>query len=309
MDTAIIIVTYNGMPWIAKCLASCVGYKIYIVDNASIDGTPAYIQKHFNSATLIKSNKNLGFGKANNIGITRALKEGFKNVFLLNQDAYIVGNSILTLEKTHNSNTEFGILSPIHLNGLGTKLDKRFAKLVAYDKNKNFYSDYVLNNQKSAIYEIPFVNAAGWYVSGDCLKNVGGFDPLFFHYGEDDNYCQRVRFHNYKIGVVPGTFIKHDREDRLAKQPKNSDKTFFDTIERRLKKKYADPNENFNLHSLLKKRKQEAFRAMFKLDRKKRRVKFQEIQIIEKLIPKINFSKLKAMEKAAHYLNLDEYDK
>ena len=294
IKTAIIIVTYNGMQWISQCLESCAGYKIFVVDNASTDGTPDFIIRNYASATLIRSKDNLGFGKANNIGIAKALEEGYKNVFLLNQDAYIVENTIETLEKVNDLNPEFGILSPIHLNGLGTKLDKRFAQHLGNERNTDFYSDYVLNRPKSIIYEIPFVNAAGWFVSNECLKNVGGFDPLFFHYGEDDNYCQRVRFHKYKIGVVPGTFIKHDREERLIKQPKNPDKTFLHTLERRLKKKYADPNESLRI------------RAFLKLDWKTSSMKIKEVHLISKLIPEIETSRGRVRAKGTHYLVLEK---
>lgn len=297
------------MQWISQCLESCAGYKIFVVDNASTDGTPDFIIRNYASATLIRSKDNLGFGKANNIGIAKALEEGYKNVFLLNQDAYIVENTIETLERVHALNPQFGILSPIHLNGSGTKLDKRFAQHLSYEKNTDFYSDYVLNRPKATIYEIPFVNAAGWFVSNECLKTVGGFDPLFFHYGEDDNYCQRVRFHKYKIGVVPGTFIKHDREERLIKQPKNPDKTFLDTLERRLKKRYADPNESLRIRDLLLKRKKEAFRALLKLDWNAHAMKRQEVHLISKLIPKIEASKETVKSKAPHYLNIDSNDK
>src|SRR5690606_10797046 len=48
------------------------------------------------------------------------------------------------------------------------------------------------------------------------LRVVGGFNPTFFHYGEDDNYCQRVKYFDLKIGVVPSAIIYHDREDRVV---------------------------------------------------------------------------------------------
>ena len=81
---------------------------------------------------------------------------------------------------------------------------------------KNFLSDLCLN-KVSDIYETKFVNAAAWMISRKCLEMIGGFDPLFFHYGEDYNYCQRVQYHGLKVGIVPSSSIYHNREFKVEK--------------------------------------------------------------------------------------------
>ena len=205
----IIIVTYNSLKWIDKCLQSCGDYPVIVVDNNSSDNTVEFIKEEYPNVHLIEQDKNLGFGQANNIGISYALNHGADFVFLLNQDAYLVDSCLKKLIEIHQKNIQFGILSPIHLNGDGTHLDHNFSNYVA--RNRDFYSDHVLNKSLKNIYEVPFVNAAGWLISRKCLETVGGFDPMFFHYGEDDNYCHRVKYHGFKIGVVPNLFIKHDR--------------------------------------------------------------------------------------------------
>ena len=64
------------------------------------------------------------------------------------------------------------------------------------------------------VYEVPFVMAAHWLISRDCLRATGGFSPTFAHYGEDDNYIQRAIYHGYKIGYSPKALAVHDRENR-----------------------------------------------------------------------------------------------
>ena len=130
-DTFIIIVSYNGMPWLSKCLSSCEPYQVIVVDNNSSDGSVAYIKKEFPNIIILQQDSNLGFGSANNIGITYALKKGAEYVFLLNQDAYLEKNTIEELVKVHKIDAEFGILSPIHLNGEGSKLDNNFRNYIA----------------------------------------------------------------------------------------------------------------------------------------------------------------------------------
>src|SRR5690606_34782345 len=124
-----------------------------------------------------------------------------------NQDAYLGVECIETLVAVHKQNPEYGILSPIHTNANKDRLDRGFSNYLNYDSNRYFFSDFVLNNPRKDIYEVPFVNAAGWLISAKCLNTVGGFDPIFFHYGEDRNYCQRVLFHGFRIGIVPQAFM------------------------------------------------------------------------------------------------------
>src|SRR4051812_25110961 len=96
----VIIVTYNGMAWIEKCLIdlakSDVDHEVIIIDNNSDDGTYEFIEQNFNH-TLIKSEQNLGFAKANNIGIKIALEKNAEFVFLLNQDCYMHPSSLREL--------------------------------------------------------------------------------------------------------------------------------------------------------------------------------------------------------------------
>ncbi|SFD02542.1 glycosyltransferase family 2 protein [Algibacter pectinivorans] len=211
MDTYIIIVSYNGIKWLEKCLNSCCDYKVIVVDNASTDHTVAFIKKHFPRVILLEQQTNLGFGQANNLGISYALNEGADYVFLLNQDAYLKRDTIAELVNVHKTNSAFGVLSPIQLNGSGNKLDRNFSSYLKYDYNNFFHFD-AINKNLSKIYEVPFVNAASWLIPKETLLKVGGFDPIFFHYGEDDNYCQRLRYHRLKVGIVPHVFVMHDRE-------------------------------------------------------------------------------------------------
>ena len=65
-------------------------------------------------------------------------------------------------------------------------------------------------NKLLPIYETTFVNAAAWLISKKCLLAVGGFDPLYPHYGEDTDYIQRAQYFGFKIGIVPSVKIWHD---------------------------------------------------------------------------------------------------
>ncbi|WP_140487625.1 glycosyltransferase [Flavobacterium sp. GSA192] len=214
----VVIVTFNGMQWIQKCIdsiiSSSIDVEIIIVDNNSADGTRAFLKNNFSNITTIFLNENVGFGQANNIGIKKALEYDFQYLFLVNQDVYIEVDTIKNLVEAHTQNQDYGILSPIQLNGRGLGLDRSFSNYLSSHLCENFISDLYTNKLANRIYSIKFVNAAAWLLSRKCIEIVGGFNPSFFHYGEDDNYIQRVKYHGFKVGVLANTNVCHDRGER-----------------------------------------------------------------------------------------------
>jgi GT2 family glycosyltransferase len=212
-----IIVTYNGMQWIERCLNSLIGSSytnhIIVIDNGSKDKTILFIKEYYPQVQLIETGKNLGFGQGNNIGLKIAIEEKADYVFLLNQDARVEHDTIAQLVKAQTENPQFGIISPIHLNGTGNDFDDHFYMYFTRSEIKDLLSSSVFNmNDCPALINTPFVNAAAWLISNDCLKKTGGFDPVFFHYGEDDNYAHRVLFKGFKIGILTTAKIYHDKE-------------------------------------------------------------------------------------------------
>lgn len=214
----IIIVTYNGEKWIEKCLNSVnSNYRIIVIDNNSTDSTKEIIKRKFQYVQLLELDENIGFGKANNIGIKGALDKAADYVFLLNQDAWVEPSTIELLIKCQIEHHEYGIVSPMHLSGAGDELDKNFASYMNSSITPGLLSDLYRNRIKS-IYTTSYVNAAAWLISKECLEMVGGFDPVFPHYGEDDDYLKRVSYFGLKVGIVPEAKIFHDR---IYKSPSN----------------------------------------------------------------------------------------
>lgn len=214
----VIIVTYNGMQWIDKCLGSLIKQstisKIIVVDNGSKDGTIDHIRKNYPTAMLIINNKNHGFGYSNNQALQLSMQDGIEYVFLLNQDAWIEDETIDQLVNVHKNNPQYGILSPIHLRGDGQALDMKFATFVAQSENYKLISDmYLHRNNMDEIYKVGFVNAAAWLITRECFEYVGGFAPIYHHYGEDMDYANRVIYHGFKIGICPSAIIHHDRKN------------------------------------------------------------------------------------------------
>lgn len=218
MNFSIVIVTYNSKRWLKSLLNSATENYV-IIDNNSTDGTTEIIQNRYSDVELIQQSSNIGFAAANNIGIQKAFQEGAEYIFLLNHDAWVREDTIEKLIAISKKHPEYGILSPIHLNGSGELLDWNFAKYISNpaDEGRKLYSDLLLKKELQEVYDVNFVNAAAWLITRECIEKVGLFDAeLFPHYGEDRNYVQRMHFHNFKIGIVPNSFVYHDRENRMG---------------------------------------------------------------------------------------------
>lgn len=211
----VIVVTYNGMEWYERCFssfrASTIPVTTIVVDNDSHDGTIDYIRREFPEIVVIESPENLGFGKANNIGIRYALDYGADYVFLLNQDAWIDPDALEILVSIHKKHPEYGLLSPMHLNVDRTGLVMKF--FCRQPTNGRLITDLYLN-QLSDVYNTKYIHAAAWLLPKQTLQTIGGFDPIFHHYAEDDDYLNRLRYHRMKIGVCPAARIVHDHHSR-----------------------------------------------------------------------------------------------
>lgn len=256
----VIIVTYNGMKWIDRCFnsikESTEPLDVFVVDNGSTDGSVARIReigKEWFKETsndgngwwivdIVESKENLGFGRANNLGMQYAIENGYEYAYLLNQDAWIFPETVTTLMNAFEKNPEYGVLSPIQITAKGDRMDPRFeAKCAKYlpDLKTRFPN-------MAELYKVPFVMAAHWMIKRECLAKVGGFSPAFKHYGEDDNYLDRCKWHKFAVGVDINTKAVHDREMREMPKEKKMRLKYVASIV-----KVSNPN-NFLLWRLVR---------------------------------------------------------
>ena len=215
-----IIVTYKGLRWYERCFSSLrkstIPVQTIVVDNASNDGSVEYIKEHYPEIHLIESKENLGFGRGNNIAMRYALDQGCDYVFLLNQDAWVEPDTFEKLVDIHQRHSEYGILGPVQVNAEKTKvLDGVIQFLINPENvNKQMFSDFVMGTVEE-VYPVAEINAAAWLLPRKTLETVGGFDPLFLHYGEDWNYLSRVLYHKMKVGLTPYLKVVHDCKEHV----------------------------------------------------------------------------------------------
>ena len=208
--TLIIIVTFNGGRWLPDVLDSIGSgdqHEIWIRDNGSIDETVSILQKH-PSVTFFKKGDNIGFGRANNEGMSFALEHDYDSVFLLNQDCRIESSTFHKL-RIFGLGNESNISCPVQLNWNGVAA------------NHNFQARYAPEwASKQDAFEVDFVNAAAWFIPINLVRQVGGFNPVFFMYGEDRDWARRLGFIDGKFSVVPELFCYHNSSAQYKREPK-----------------------------------------------------------------------------------------
>ena len=209
MKILVIVVTYNGLKWLERCLgsvrASEVPADLYVWDNDSTDGSADFVAARFPEAKLVRSADNLFFAEANNMGLRYALEKGYDYVYLLNQDAWLAPDTLGALVAASAAHPGYGVLSPLQMTDGFRELDGQFGKILRSARNDN---------------TVRRVMAAHWLIPRPALEKVGLFDPLFPLYGNDDNWCDRARYHGFKIGIVPAAKAVHDRATRAEAKEK-----------------------------------------------------------------------------------------
>lgn len=273
MKVNVIIVTYNAMKWAEKCFGSLrnssVSLHCIVVDNGSTDGTQDYIKNNFPEVEFIQSSENLGFGKANNLGIEKAYRKGADFFYLMNQDAWLFEDSIEKLLEVYNSHPqkqEIGILSPMHLDGSEKRLDIHFENYLGKDtKNNRLLSDIFTENVLG-YYESTFINAAHWFLPKATIEKIGGFKPYFFHGAEDYEYINRLNYFKAKLLVCPKSKVVHDAKVQSFKKTGKED-PIYELQQRRLsirmqrETRYLNPSYHYNI----KNEKKEFYANIIKL--------------------------------------------
>lgn len=187
----ICIVTYNSSKFIRKCLSNIKGWKIIIIDNNSTDNTLKIIKKY--NVEIIENKKNLGYGKAANIGIKRAKT---KYVLLINPDVYIDHNNIKKMLKYMERHPECDILGPKLLD-INKNIDfscRRFPTFLALFGNrtglfKNQTDKYLMKD-----FNHNEILRVDWIIGGCMMfKRKYLFDERYFLYFEDTDFCMNKR--------------------------------------------------------------------------------------------------------------------
>jgi GT2 family glycosyltransferase len=235
MDISIIIVSWNARRFLEQCLTSLLHApmkytaEIIVVDNDSADGSPDLVATRFPEVKLIRNSHNLGFAKANNIGIRES--KG-RYVGLINSDVKILGDCLDALIDFMDEHQEVGNVGPRILNGdLSLQCScRRFPTLwntfcEATGLARVFASSRFLSGQQMSSFshdrfkEVDVLVGCFWLMRREALDTVGLLDEDFFIYSEDVDWCTRAWKTGWHIAFAPVGQAVHYREGSSANDP------------------------------------------------------------------------------------------
>ncbi|UTN05317.1 glycosyltransferase family 2 protein [Flavobacterium bizetiae] len=214
---SIVIVNYNGLIYLDDCLNSLykqlsdLTYEIIMVDNDSKDNSVSFIKEKFPEVIVIQSHKNLGFGKANNLGVSYAKGE---TILLLNNDTILLNDIKPAIEILYSKNN-YGIVTVNMLNS-----DKKYISAVGRfpspltvlkisflnDKRREFVQGKFNLKQK---YIVDWVTGAFMLMRKKDYIDLQGFDLDFFMYVEDVDLCRRMHNSGKNCVFVPSINYIH----------------------------------------------------------------------------------------------------
>jgi hypothetical protein len=208
VELSIIVVSWNTRPYVQECLTSLTSQtlrariEIIVVDNASSDGTQAMVRQAFPDVVLIENTTNLGFAKANNIGIRAA---SGRYIALINSDVNVPPECLKTIHEYMEQTPSAGVVGPAMLRPDGSigRSYMRFptvwnclSNALCLDKvftGTRLFGGWMMTDFKGETCEVDVLN--GWFlvVRRQALEETGPLDERFFMYGEDIDWS--YRFH------------------------------------------------------------------------------------------------------------------
>jgi len=224
---SIIIVSYNTKKLLYQCLSSLfareypIPIETIVVDNDSQDGSAAMVRETFTKVRLIENKENVGFSRANNMGLEIARGD---YILLLNSDTKVLGDALTNLVTFLDMHPDVAVVSgrivypdfsdqgvartfPTPLNaffGRTTLLNRLFP-------NNRFSRKYLLSRMHTSNtpFEVDWVSGACLMVRKKVLEEVGLLDEKFFMYWEDADLCFRIKHKGWRIFCTPEAKVIH----------------------------------------------------------------------------------------------------
>jgi hypothetical protein len=217
-----LVVSFNTRDLLLRCLDALhahvrLPFETIVVDNASADGSAQAVRESFPAARVIASTSNVGFSRANNLGLRAARGE---HVLVLNSDCEVRPGAVEALVGVLDARPEVGLVGPRTVGVDGrpqVSFGPRLTPLAEWSQRRLVRG--VKEGRREALDRAAAAAAAAGepdWVSASCLlarravlEKVGGFDESFFLYEEDVDLCLRVRAAGWRVAYTPAAEVLH----------------------------------------------------------------------------------------------------
>jgi N-acetylglucosaminyl-diphospho-decaprenol L-rhamnosyltransferase len=218
-DVAVVVVTFNALPHIKRCLASVHGYTTVVVDHGSTDGTVELVRE-FDEVRLVEQ-ENRGLAAGWNRGMAEVAPSP-RYYFIVNADAWVHEGAIDALAAFGDSHSTAAIIGPKLLNLDGTlqpsikgfptiwRLTTEYLALRRlFPRSRLFGGASGAGADYGQPQDVEWVTGAAMLVRTEAIKQVGMLDENYFLFGEEVDWCFRMKNAGWNIAYHPGALVTH----------------------------------------------------------------------------------------------------
>ncbi len=232
MDLSVVIVSYNTRDLLDGCLASLfeagglstpangpARLEVVVVDNASHDGSADMVRRCYPQVRLITLTDNVGFARGSNEGMRASTG---RYILLLNSDTLVLDQALARMVSFLDDHPQFAAIGPLLLNADGTVQTSCFAftnvtdilfesiGLTALFPHSPLFNRRGLGGfDRSVVREVDWLSGACLMVRREILARVGLLDEGFFMYGEELDWCYRMKQAGLRVAFFPGARVIH----------------------------------------------------------------------------------------------------
>lgn len=211
-----VVVNWNGRELLEPCLGTLLessypNLGIMVVDNASEDGSPAFVREHFGSVRLLASDENLGYAGGANLGLREAAREGVDYVFLLNNDTEVAEDAVAELVRAAQAHPRAALLGPmIYYHDRPDVIWSAGGRVTYWTGDIRHLG---IRTEDTGQYveatEVDYVTGCAVLVSMAAAREVGFMSTEYFMYNEDTDWCIRAKRAGYSVIFVPRARVWH----------------------------------------------------------------------------------------------------
>jgi N-acetylglucosaminyl-diphospho-decaprenol L-rhamnosyltransferase len=225
VDLSIVIVSWNVRDLLRCCLQSLpdglksLSSEVFVVDNASSDGSAPMVRELFPTVILIENTENTGFTRANNQALARS---GGRYVLLLNPDTEVTPASLAGMVAYMDATPGVGVVGPqmIYPEGAVQSSRRRFPTLSTlfvestavqrlFPRSAMLRRFYMLDKPHDTTQEVDWLVGACLLVRREAMQAAGLLDEQFFMYCEEMDWCLRIKQKGWKVVYLPAARVIH----------------------------------------------------------------------------------------------------
>jgi GT2 family glycosyltransferase/lipopolysaccharide/colanic/teichoic acid biosynthesis glycosyltransferase len=264
IDVSIVIVNYNVKDYLEQTLRSLrrastgISTEVFVVDNNSTDGSEKLFESEFSEVRYLRNDENVGFARANNQALR--LAQG-RYILLLNPDTIVQEDTLQAMMSFMADHPGAGAIGCKILNADGSlqlacrrsfptpsvALFKLIGLSRLFPKSKLFGRYNLTYLEPDQVHEVDAISGAFMFLRREVIEKVGLLDEDFFMFGEDLDWCYRMKQGGWTIHYVPTTQIVHYKGESIRRSGLNSLITFYKAmyifVRKHMKRRYLFPLE------------------------------------------------------------------